>query len=310
MLVVLGAILGWLALAEGEAASAAPGTCSIYSTGASSISWSAAANWSLTDNGPNAGRLPNSTDVICMSTAPTRQDVQVSDARAVAGVNFADTPSVDPSLRVLGCGSLAVGSAVDGAFDSTINNLRLVAGSTLTGTADVLVTSSGTGATIANVTISGPGKLTLGPSVSVTTTPTLDGRPLVNQGTLTQTASALNLYNGARVENQGIWNAPTSGGFFVNTDSTPGVEFRNTVTGQVNVSPGAGNSFLFYAPLVNNGTITTTSGSLQIAGGVSGTGSFVQTTPGELTVASGKTVDVTGLTFSGTGVVHVVSGEC
>ncbi len=34
----------------------------------------------------------------------------------------------------------------------------------------------------------------------------------------------------------------------------------------------------------------------------------MQTTPGELTVASGQTVDVTGLTFSGTGVVHVVSG--
>ena len=158
-------------------------------------------------------------------------------------------------------------------------------------------------------TLNGGGTITVAPGTAAMNSANLDtGVTLRNQGTVSQDA-ALSLYNGAKVENQGTWNSPPSaGGWYVNTDNSAGVEFRNTVTGQVNVDPGASNAFLFYAPLVNNGTITTTSGSLQIVGGVSGTGSFVQTTPGELSVASGQTVDVFGLTFSGTGVVHVVSG--
>ena len=94
------------------------------------------------------------------------------------------------------------------------------------------------------------------------------------------------------MENQGTWNTPTSGGWYVNGDGNAGNLFTNTVacrSGQR--EPGRGQQLRHvYVPLVNNGTITTTSGVLSISNGVTGTGSFVQTNPGELQVSSGQTV--------------------
>src|SRR6476620_7090014 len=56
---------GGLAAVAAPPAEAAPGTCTIFWKGTSSTAWETAANWSLTDGGANAGRLPNATDVVC-----------------------------------------------------------------------------------------------------------------------------------------------------------------------------------------------------------------------------------------------------
>jgi hypothetical protein len=136
-------------------AQAAPGTCTIFWKGTTSTAWETATNWSLTDGGPNAGRLPNATDVVCKSTAPTRTDVVITTTnRAVAGMNFG-TGSLTLSAN------LTVGSVANGAFDSTIRNIASN-GFTLGGTAAVTLTGPGDPVTPVNLVLAGAGPVAIG----------------------------------------------------------------------------------------------------------------------------------------------------
>ena len=94
LMVALGvaAIAVW-ALAQD--AGAAP-TCTLYWTGATSTTWTNSANWSATDGGPTASRLPGVSDYLCMSTAPVRASAVLSACA---------------SLTVSGTGNMRRGSA-------------------------------------------------------------------------------------------------------------------------------------------------------------------------------------------------------
>ncbi|MBK6886776.1 MAG: hypothetical protein IPH03_10275 [Tetrasphaera sp.] len=109
----LGGLLLW-------AQQAAATTCNIYWTGATSTNWTTASNWSLTDGGPSAGRLPTASEFACMSTAPVRDDIVLTSSRSIAGVDFA-TPS-GATLTLSGA-NLTVGTTTNGSYSSAIRGL-------------------------------------------------------------------------------------------------------------------------------------------------------------------------------------------
>src|SRR4051812_34731460 len=97
--VLLGLLLGalaMLAIGRADPADALP-ACTRYWTGATSSAWGTATNWSNT-NGGAGSTVPGATDFACMSTAPTRSTLVVSDAQALAGFSFPAAGSVLPTL--------------------------------------------------------------------------------------------------------------------------------------------------------------------------------------------------------------------
>ena len=78
-------------------ASATP-TCTIYWTGASGTAWYNGSDWSFTDGGPKAGRVPTGTDYVCMSTAPVNQSATLTTNATVGGINWPATTTVTPTL--------------------------------------------------------------------------------------------------------------------------------------------------------------------------------------------------------------------
>src|SRR3954468_23743372 len=80
----LGAATAYALMIAGGGAADAAGTCTIYWTGATNATWSSTVtNWSLTDGGGSAGRVPTTTDFVCMSTAPVRPAVLSSTNHTV-----------------------------------------------------------------------------------------------------------------------------------------------------------------------------------------------------------------------------------
>ena len=153
-----------VALGAAAPAGAAPGTCTRYWTGATSSAWATATNWSNTNGGPGS-TVPGATDVACMSTAPARSLVIVSDSRAIAGLSFPDTASVHPTLRIDTGGGLSVGGAAPNSYDSDVRLLDLRSGSTLGGSALIVAGSAGT---IGGVDLSGTGTLRVAPGGTLT----------------------------------------------------------------------------------------------------------------------------------------------
>ncbi len=68
-LLPLAIVAGALA-AVAPPADAAVGTCTIFWKGTTSTAWETGTNWSLTDGGANAGRLPNTADVVVQVDRP------------------------------------------------------------------------------------------------------------------------------------------------------------------------------------------------------------------------------------------------
>ena len=119
MLAPFAVALGVLLFGSGSAG--ATPTCSIYWTGKSSTAWETKANWSFTDGGAAATRTPNSTDYVCMSTAPTTANVDYTGTPAsvtVVGLNWPTVGSVSPVLNLTngtftsGAGTTPPGSTV------------------------------------------------------------------------------------------------------------------------------------------------------------------------------------------------------
>ena len=233
------------------AAEAAPGTCTIFWKGTSSTAWETAANWSLTDGGANAGRLPNATDVVCKSTAPTRTDVVISTSRAVAGMNFGTG-----SLSLVG-GNLTLGSVASGAFDSTIRNLAS-SGFTLGGTASTTLTGPGDPVTPVNLVLAGAGPVAIGSgsALNYSALTVTNGKTLTNNGTMTPACGNMALNLGAKLDNFGTIAIPPSCGGFTpfTSDGSANTTFTNQPAGVLNV---AGTSFVDMSNIAwrNNGTV-------------------------------------------------------
>ena len=284
------------------AAEAAPGTCTIFWKGTSSTAWETAANWSLTDGGANAGRLPNATDVVCKSTAPTRTDVVISSARTVAGMNFGTG-----SLTLLG-GNLTVGSVASGAFDSTIRNIASN-GFTLGGTASTTLTGPGDPVTPVNLVLAGAGPVAIGSgsALNYSALTVTNGKTLTNNGTMTPACASVSLNLGAKLDNFGTITIPPSCGgstpFF--SDGNVNTVLTNEPTGVLNL---ASTSFVDQSSIVwhNNGTVNAAAPDVYFQPSATDTGAY--------NIAAGSTlhqygtITISPATVTGAGLLRSDAG--
>ncbi len=310
-----------IAWAAAPTATANGGTCTRYWTGSVSSAWETSANWSQS-NGGSAASVPTATDVACMSTAPARTTVVVSDSRQVAGVTFPANGAVQPVLRILGSATLQVGSA-SGAFDSTVNTFDLQSGSTLSGSA---VTTAGTVGSLSGVNLGQDGAGTGSLVISTGGTAALasgqrvlidGGYSLVNNGTVTLSNGYVQFgyYYGSgsapnKVLNQGTWT-------ITNTTNEP---FYDTYGGgRASLVNATGGTIAFTAPtaagtiprsstaLTNNGTVNVTRGHLANSVDASGTGTYNLAT-GTSYDHTGGTLNLTGTTWTGPGTFNLSGG--
>lgn len=292
-----------------ESAAASAGTCSVFWTGAKDTSWTVAANWSLSAAGTGTGRVPLAGDVACMSTAPQRSTVEYfSYSRTVAGIDFGVQGAVRPTLRVNG-GVLTVGSG-SGSFDSVINNLELLDGGVLRGTADHVLT--GAPALRDNAVLEGSGTTTLASGVNVATNGlVLDhGRRLVVKGQLTHDGcyDFVYLYDGAVLQNAGRLVAASDCGMQIYSDGTNGSKVVNDAGATFQVTQAAAATYQLTGPLENHGLVQVPSGSLVVRPSVSPNGSYDLGGGARLLVAAGGTLRITPGTLSGGETVVVTGG--
>ncbi len=300
-------LAGLLAPIQADAAGTT-GSCSVYWTGATSSSWTLASNWSLSAGGQSTGRIPLSTDYVCLATGPARVAVSyVSLGRTIAGLDFSRQGSLRPSLAIEG-GTLSIGSS-SGAADSVINDLQILSGGILGGTADVVLT--GSPGLSDNAILTGAGTTTLAAETTVTTNGLVidNGRRLVNQGTLTHNAcyDYLYLYNGAVLENAGRFNAASSCGHRVYSDGSTGSGVFNDPGAQFVITQGTGDTYAVGAMLDNRGSVAVTAGSLKVAPAGTTGGSYTVPAPGEL-VVTGGTLRVSAATVAGDGMLVLDGG--
>jgi RHS repeat-associated protein len=306
LFVVGTAIGGWLWQAAD--ASATP-TCSIYWTGATSQDWATTGNWSLTNGGPAASRLPERTDYVCMSSAPAKSTVDLNsgESETVAGINWPATATFTPSLDVESGGALTIGTT-SGSDSSTIASLTdndYVATDT-----SVAVTKL----TMPSGELYGTGTFTVGSS-----------------GTL-QLSDGGQLEGGITVINDGAANAPASSDFTIDGSATlqndgtltladsstiaSGYEVGSTVNesaGTVSFTGSAASSSASISTAFDNyGTVDVTKGTLTLQGGSSAastgdTGSYNASSAGTVQF-SGFQEFSSGVTFPGSGQIED-SGE-
>jgi hypothetical protein len=299
-----------VALAVGAAGASAEPLCTDKWAGGSSGSWQTASSWST-------GKAPTSVDVACIGAGVT---VEVSGGTNAAGV------LEDEGALVLGGGSLELASAFE---ESTVHVLT-VSGGILTGAGKLGVSSSlswkegrmeGSGSTVLKAAASG--------TVDASSVRLIERR-LVNEGTLTLTAGAIELESGAVLSNSGTFNLNDNEraceecyrtGLYKGSGSS---SFVNT--GVVRKAAGAGEAGIG-VDTENLGTISGKSGPIAFLGSsnssVLGNGSVLEgaieienasvagdsfkLVGGELTLASG-TLSMTGGDTATVGVLVMTGG--
>ncbi len=288
-------------------ASAVPGTCNIYWTGATNNSWATSSNWSLSDGGASAGRLPTATEFVCMSTGPIRPALNYpSGTRTVAGIDMG--VSSGNSLTIA-AGTLNLGSVANGAFDSIVRNLTVVSGATLGGTAAVTLTGN-TSATPSVGTLAGAGITTVASGATFATygIALTGGRQLVNNGTLTHTGCSnyFTLAGGAKLDNYGTFSVDGNCGYYLyNADSNAANQVINRPGATMNFTSPAGLYYQFSGlDLRNNGAIHLMGGDLYSSPTATDTGTY-QLDAGTTYYVQGGTLPVTASTVTGAGVLYV-----
>lgn len=255
--------------------------CTDTWSGGSSGSWGTASNWS-------AGKVPTSVDVACVGASVT---VEVSGGANAAGV------LEDEGALLLRGGSLELANALEG---STVHAFTMTEGH-LKGAATLDVSSAfswtegvmeGSGSTVLQGAASGS---IFAGSVSVSE------RRLVNEGTLTLTAGALELEHGALFSNSGTFN-------FNDNERACGECFRTGLvkgagtssfvnTGTVKKAVGAGEVGIA-VNAENLGTLDGQSGPIAFISGSSSVLGNSSVLEGAIKIQSAS---VTGDSFSGTG---------
>lgn len=252
-----------LTLWMGQSA-AASATCSIYWTGRASTDWSATANWSASDGGSSAARLPSDSDFVCMSSVPSRATVVLNSGRSasVAGVNWPATATVTPSLQV--SGSLGIGTN-SGSFDSNVAALQVTSG-TLSLMPGLVVTTL-----VQSGTIQGRGSLSLPASATWTLaagSALEEGVVVNNLGTATvPQGSQVAIGHASELHNGGTLRF-SDGSALNNAYYGAAGAFVNEAGGQVTYSgSSAGSSAGIAVGFDNYGTVTVNKGTLDVSYG-------------------------------------------
>jgi RHS repeat-associated protein len=171
---------------------------------------------------------------------------------------------------------------------------------------------------LAGNTLTNAGTLTIGPGGSTgaivandMNTGTNLGGTLLNNGTIVE-AGNLNLSDSVSIQNNSVYDFTADGSI----STSAGTSLTNTATGTFEKTGGTGNSSIGATLLFNNqgGTVSATSGTLQLGGGTS--------TGGTYNAAAGAAIDLTGgtngaqsptftgtYTGSGAGTVEVIAGQ-
>ncbi len=325
-----------LAVSIGQFATAAS-TCSIYWTGRASAEWSATSNWSASDGGQSASRLPGRSDYVCMSSAPVRATASLNGSAVIDGISWPKTSTVTPVLQ-LG-GHLTVGTT-EGAFASTLASLNAT-GTLLTITS--IVVSSLT--LQSGWTLGGAGTFTVpaGGALSIASGSLVSGTRLVNKGTatvaqgavvtFTQAAvlenaaglslgdgSAMNLASSGRVVNDASGTLKYAGSA---TSSTASIEVPFDNFGAVNVTQGTldlrgGSSSLSTGDTGSYsaaaaGVVQFGGGTRKLTGQVTFPGPGQITVLGQLNIGQGTAITMSNLllsggTFAGRGTLTILSG--
>ena len=172
--------------------SSSAAACSLYWTGAVSSAWENTGNWSSTDGGSSAGRLPSSSDVVCFSTSPVTSDVTLSSQTTVQGIQWAAAGAVTPHLTVAWNGGLNVTNDPASAVANLSDNGPITLGTQTALRTDTLTTG---GVPV----ISGPGSIIVNPGGTGTLGgkwPTLtNGATFINQGDVTLPSGATLYFN-------------------------------------------------------------------------------------------------------------------
>jgi hypothetical protein len=283
-------------------ASARTPACTIYWSGAVSHAWSTPANWSLSDDGPGAGRTPEASDVVCISDAPARRRAALgSDTTAtIAGIEWPASGSLTPALTVKG--SLAVGTA-PAAMPSVIAVLS--DSGTLTSAAGEQL---GAGTLRLTGDLDGPGSLTVSGAASLSGARLGGagaGADLILEGAASDDA-AVSFGNGSTLENAGTLTL-TDGATFADADFD-GNQLINDATGTVQyLGADSGGSGRLDVPSTNAGTIDSVEGTLTLSGGNGAagpdTGTFSAASVGAEVDLGGTRTEATGAMLSGPGTI-------
>ena len=206
-------------------------------------------------------------------------------AASGAAVNFSSNYAFANGTSLLGLGAYQLLSGTLTATDTiNVNNFTL-SGGALAGSHTFTGAATWTGTNLGN-----PGTTTIGATGNLTISGTgdhdLDGRALVNNGTVTWTAGHLRSGNSGTITNNAAWNDAATGYQFNNPFGGTSLIFTNASTGTYTKS--ATGTTTFHVPLINQGTLAVNAGTLSLAGG----GSFGTT--GTVTAASGAAINFTG----------------
>ena len=284
---------------------AAAGTCSIYWTGRFSSEWGATSNWSASDGGQSAGRLPGMSDYVCMSSAPLRATANLKGTATIDGISWPKTATVTPTLQI--SGHLTVGTT-EGAFASTIASL------TMSGTLSTITSIAVSSSTLqSGWTLGGSGTFTItaGGTLSMSGGSLVEGIRLVNQGTATVAQGVgISFVHASVLENAASLSLADNS--VMNLISTGRI--INDISGTLKYAGSSTSATAsIQVPFDNFGAVSVTRGTLDLRGGSSSlskgdTGSYSAAAAGVVQFAGGVRTLTGQVTFPGPGQI-TVSGQ-
>jgi RHS repeat-associated protein len=269
-LVVLASLAPLSAFLWGPASASAEPLCTDTWTGPAEARWEVVTDWS-------AGRVPESSDVVCIGSGKT---VEVTSFPNHAGV-----VEGKGTLKVVG--SLEVSNALEA---SSIAGLT-IAGGTLKGAATVDVSGA---LSWSEGELTGLGTTVVLPGATATleaagaTLHLSSGHVLVNEGTMTLSAGHLGV-NEAQIHNTGVFkvNSEPGGGYVIGYSGTATI----LNTGTFEKTEGTGTAKI-EPTFENQGTVYAQTGSLSFSEGGSSSGA------NEWHAAEGKSINLAAGTFT------------
>jgi autotransporter-associated beta strand protein len=230
------------------------------------------------------------------STASTAFDVYAGKTLSFSGGNYSMGGATFTNAGTININGGTVTFNAATSISGTVN----FSSGTIAGTDLLTFTNplSWTGGTMSG---SGTTKLQLGMNVSSGGTLTLNGRTLLNVGTTTFSANTLHGKNGAIINNQSGATVELLGSNDFIQDS--GTLSRITNAGTFRKKTSAGIINIGFA-LDNTGTVQVQTGTLNLAGGGSSTGTF-SVSPGAFLAFKGGTHYLGGATFGNSGEIDI-----
>ena len=218
-------------------------------------------------------------------------------------VQFEGNYNVNAGTTVSGTGTIVLTSGLLSVTPNLVVPTLIVNGGTLTGTGNVTINGTSPLSEWTGGTISGSGTLTVGSTSNfiidgITGTMILDGRPLVNNGTVTYGAAAnsLTMMNGAVLTN--------ASGAILNLDATPALSSGagvNAISNAGTLQRGQIGSEGIGPSVANTGTINANAGQLAFNGGLSQSAGSMNLLGGS--IYSPATISLAGGKLTGNGTV-------